>query len=98
MKNSTGYGQHGDYLFGWKGDSLQTAMDSGCYLRNCTQLTAQEPKVKNTCQVPVTAHENIDGCMFYLILLTISMFSKLTLGTARDWRASRGRSWAIKRL
>ncbi|KAF2466891.1 uncharacterized protein BDR25DRAFT_376420 [Lindgomyces ingoldianus] len=61
--DKTGFGQHGDYVFGWKDDTLQTAMDSGCYLRNCTQLTSQTPKVKNQCNVPVTVNENIDGWM-----------------------------------
>ncbi|PSN73608.1 hypothetical protein BS50DRAFT_597111 [Corynespora cassiicola Philippines] len=61
--DTTGYGQHGDYVFGWEGDSLQTAMDNKCYLRNCTQLTEQVPKVKNDCSVPVTVDEDIDGWM-----------------------------------
>jgi len=37
-------------------------MDSSCYLRNCTQLTAQHASVKNKCRVPDTVGENIDGC------------------------------------
>ncbi|KAF2707741.1 hypothetical protein K504DRAFT_458220 [Pleomassaria siparia CBS 279.74] len=61
--DSTGYGQHADYVFGWKDSSLQTAMDNGCYLRNCTQLTEQPPKIKNLCQVPDTVRENVDGWM-----------------------------------
>ncbi|KAL1874428.1 hypothetical protein VTK73DRAFT_305 [Phialemonium thermophilum] len=59
----TGYGQHGDYIFGWQGDTLQKAMDGGCYLRNCSVLTSQMPEVKNKCTVPVTAVEDIDGWM-----------------------------------
>ncbi|KAB5533348.1 hypothetical protein GE09DRAFT_1176892 [Coniochaeta sp. 2T2.1] len=58
-----GYGQHADYVFGWEGDSLQRAMDGGCYLRNCSVLDSQMPEVKNKCNVPITAAENIDGWM-----------------------------------
>jgi len=65
-KNSLGYGQHGDYVFGWKDDSLQKAMDSGCYLRNCTQLTALPIKVKNKCQVPTSFREDLDSCEFLI--------------------------------
>ena len=61
--DETGYGQHGDYVFGWEGDSLQRAMDSACYLRNCSLLTEQPPKVKNLCSVPVTVDEDVDGWM-----------------------------------
>ncbi|OAL53827.1 hypothetical protein IQ07DRAFT_501979 [Pyrenochaeta sp. DS3sAY3a] len=61
--DTTGYGQHGDYVFGWKDDSLQRAMDSACYLRNCSLLTEQPPKAKNLCNVPVTVDEDIDGWM-----------------------------------
>ncbi|KAK8119867.1 uncharacterized protein PG998_004493 [Apiospora kogelbergensis] len=60
---STGYGQHGDYVFGWQDDSLQLAMDNQCYLRNCSRLPSQMPPDKNRCSVPVTAPENIDGWM-----------------------------------
>ncbi|KAK3361984.1 hypothetical protein B0T24DRAFT_660163 [Lasiosphaeria ovina] len=56
--DTTGYGQHADYVFGWQDSTLQTAMDSGCYLRNCSQLADQAPKVKNLCNVPVTANED----------------------------------------
>lgn len=59
--DNTGYGQHGDYVFGWEGDSLQRSMDNSCYLRNCTQLFALSPEEKNKCQVPVTVDEDIDG-------------------------------------
>jgi hypothetical protein len=62
--DTTGYGQHGDYVFGWDGESLQKSMDSGCYLRNCSLLTEQVPKTKNACNVPVTIDEDIDGCEF----------------------------------
>ena len=54
----------GDYVFGWKDNSLQRAMDSGCYLRNCTQLSAQLIKEKNLCTVPTTYKEELDECEF----------------------------------
>ena len=62
INDSTGFGQHADYVFGWQGNTLQTAMDSGCYLRNCSELTSQMPEVKNKCAVPVTVREDVDGC------------------------------------
>ncbi|KAF2280139.1 uncharacterized protein EI97DRAFT_491631 [Westerdykella ornata] len=64
--DSTGYGQHGDYVFGWQNNSLQIAMDNQCYLRNCTQLTELAASVKNRCNVPDTVGEDIDGWMTHL--------------------------------
>ncbi len=73
MLPRTGFGQHGDYVFGWQGTTLQDAMDNGCYLRNCSLLKSQEPKVKNKCNVPVTVNEKVDGCEFsYLLLARVS--------------------------
>lgn len=51
---SVGYGQHGDYLFGWKDDSLQKAMDalpSGkCANANCSVLKIQSAKDAMACK------------------------------------------------
>ena len=62
MINSTGFGSHGDYVFGWKGDSLQRAMDSACYV-NCPTLKTQSVSAMNKCKYnDVLVDEPIDGC------------------------------------
>jgi len=60
--NRTGYGQHGDYVFGWKGDALQKAMDSSCFGATCTGLKTQSFAEANKCSVKNTVQESIDGC------------------------------------
>jgi hypothetical protein len=56
-----GYGLHGDYLFGWKGDALQRAMDA-TQLTGNGGLKTQSVAQANKCQVKPTVHEDIDGC------------------------------------
>ncbi|KAK1750407.1 hypothetical protein QBC47DRAFT_365294 [Echria macrotheca] len=59
-----GYGTHADYLFGWKGDSLQRAMDSQCMFTGCENgnpLKSQAIGPMNSCTVPKLVDENIDG-------------------------------------
>ncbi|KAK3388003.1 hypothetical protein B0H63DRAFT_500953 [Podospora didyma] len=56
----TGYGTHGDYVFGWKGDSLQRAMDANCDA--CTgTLKTQSITTGNNCQQSQKVAETIDG-------------------------------------
>jgi hypothetical protein len=54
MDDRIGYGQHGDYLFGWKDNALQTAMDalpSGkCANANCSVLKVQSAQTAMTCK------------------------------------------------
>ncbi|TEB11422.1 hypothetical protein FA13DRAFT_1748690, partial [Coprinellus micaceus] len=52
--DSRGYGTHADYVFGWKGDSLQRAMDSGCMFQGCENgrpLLSQSVDQMNACQI-----------------------------------------------
>ena len=58
---STGYGQHADYVFGWKGNALQKAMDARCYGYDCTQLKTQTNTVANECSMKAIVDEQIDG-------------------------------------
>ncbi|POS73024.1 hypothetical protein DHEL01_v208587 [Diaporthe helianthi] len=60
MGDGTGYGNHGDYVFGWKGDSLQRTMDSSCYV-NCDTLTTQNMPAQNECTIPSAVDEDVDG-------------------------------------
>ena len=61
--DNTGYGQHGDYVFGWKGNSLQSAMDtSGCMGAKCAQLKTQSIEQAKACSVKTIVNENHEGC------------------------------------
>jgi len=61
--NRVGYGQHGDYLFGWKGDALQKAMDalpSGkCANANCSVLKIQAAKDAMACKKAQQVKEDV---------------------------------------
>ena len=59
--DTTGYASHADYLFGWKDDSLQRAMDAHCYV-SCPTLKTQSIAQQNKCTVPVMVNEKLDGC------------------------------------
>ncbi|EAQ87056.1 hypothetical protein CHGG_08309 [Chaetomium globosum CBS 148.51] len=62
--NLGGSAAHGDYVFGWEGDTLQRAMDSGCNLNNncpAAGLTAQTPEQYNACTIKQQAPEDVDG-------------------------------------
>ncbi|KAI0161314.1 hypothetical protein GGR57DRAFT_518480 [Xylariaceae sp. FL1272] len=57
-----GAGTHADYMFGWKGDALQKAMDkSECFYDGCGSIKKQQMSVGTTCKVPDMIGEPIDG-------------------------------------
>ncbi|KAF2684871.1 hypothetical protein K458DRAFT_487138 [Lentithecium fluviatile CBS 122367] len=59
-----GYGTHADYLFGWKGDSLQKAMDSNCMFNACENgrpLKSQGVAAMNACKAKKAITEDVDG-------------------------------------
>lgn len=65
--DDTGYGIHGDYVFGWKGDALQRAMDTNCNSDlfsdniNCPTLKTQAIQTANQCTKKSVVNEDIDG-------------------------------------
>ncbi|KAG7284527.1 hypothetical protein NEMBOFW57_010902 [Staphylotrichum longicolle] len=57
--DNTGYGIHGDYLFGWKGDALQKAMDGKCAGDRCAPLQRQTDAKAIACAKAQAAREDI---------------------------------------
>jgi hypothetical protein len=61
------YGTHADYMFGWKGDSLQRAMNSSCMFNACENgkpLKSQSVAEMNKCQAKNVVNDKLDGCKF----------------------------------
>lgn len=62
-----GYGTHADYVFGWKGDSLQRVMNDDCFFHNCGSpgvqgiLKTQTVEEMNKCSVQNTVTEDTEG-------------------------------------
>jgi hypothetical protein len=52
-----------DYVFGWKGDALQRAMDdNGCFSATCGKQNSQDISIANKCTIKKTVNEDVDGC------------------------------------
>ncbi|EAU85071.2 hypothetical protein CC1G_04167 [Coprinopsis cinerea okayama7 len=65
MGDPTGYGHHGDYLFGWEDGALQRAMDNCLDIfgrpEDCTELTLQTDEEMNACTLPSQVDEQVEG-------------------------------------
>jgi hypothetical protein len=61
--DGSSYGTHADYLFGWKGDSLQRAMNkSECFYDGCGSIKKQPMATANNCKVQNMVGEDTGGC------------------------------------
>ena len=87
----TGFGNHGDYVFGWKGDALQKAMDGNCNV-NCPTLKSQNLAAGNKCLKNVGVKEDVDGCK----ISHGSHISSSSLTLSRDLRTSWWHGCAMK--
>ncbi|KAK4039896.1 hypothetical protein C8A01DRAFT_16172 [Parachaetomium inaequale] len=57
----SGYSQHADYVFGWKGDALQRGMDAGCIAAHCPGLATQTVEEATRCKVRELVDEKYEG-------------------------------------
>jgi hypothetical protein len=57
----SGYGHHGDYVFGWRGDVLQKTFDADCYGDQLCGLPVQGIPDANTCMKDSVVHEPVEG-------------------------------------
>jgi len=80
--DGVGYGTHADYVFGWKGDALQRAMDSNRMFNGCENgnpLQSQSVQAMNACAVKSQVDEDIDSCKSSISLLLHSLIRPVRL-------------------
>ncbi len=81
-----GYGTHADYVFGWKGDALQRAMDSSCMFNACENgkpLKSQSVADMNKCAVKSQVKEDLDGCKWMLGLISRAWYGPTDISSRR---------------
>lgn len=71
--DATGYSQHADYVFGWKGDALQFGMEAGCLAANCPGMRVQSVEEAAECLVPELVGEDYSGCEFFFLSFFICL-------------------------
>jgi hypothetical protein len=69
-----GYSQHGDYVFGWKDDSLQRAMNSRCNGDTCKELKTQTADESMKCTKTQVVKDDINGCKLHSLIVLGSSY------------------------
>ncbi len=88
-----GASQHGDYVFGWKGDSLQRALDKRCTGDVCSVLKTQSADEAIRCTKPPIYKEEINGELYHMSELP--SFKKYVLIVSQGNLAFRAWSWLL---
>ena len=83
---STGYGHHGDYVFGWEEGALQKAMDN-CFdilglPESCSVLQQQPDADMNKCLQETRINERVENTCKYYISFSILDANLIALSRA----------------
>jgi hypothetical protein len=91
--DQTGYANHGDYVFGWRGDALQKIMDEECFV-DCKSMRMQSFAQMNACTTTKkvdedTGETNCESRLWSVMLLSVLMRCRACFAA---WSASCGLS------
>jgi hypothetical protein len=79
--DNTGYGQHGDYVFGWQGNELQIGMDAtNCMGAKCKTMANQNIQKAKSCAVKNVVKEDHDACKSHFCSFAPLSFGHKMLG------------------